>query len=126
MYIDIQHLKSKGFSHSKISKMLGISRPTVIKYVNMPPEGFRQEMEKRKHRLKKARKFEDKILSWLKQYPGMTAAQIYDWLEEKHEKVDFNEATMRNYVRHIRNEYDIQKKVVTRQYEAFDDLPMGR
>lgn len=126
MYIDIRHLKSKGFSHSKISKMLGISRPTVIKYVNMSPEEFRQEMEMRKHRLKKAQKFEKDVVSWLKQYPQMTAAQVYDWLEEKHDHVEFNEATMRNYVRHIREEYDIPKEVLARQYEAADDPPMGK
>ena len=58
MYIDIKHMKSRGFSNSKISKMLGISRPTVIKYVNMTPDEFRLEMEKRTQRVKKAEKYE--------------------------------------------------------------------
>ncbi|EYE87202.1 hypothetical protein Q428_14625 [Fervidicella metallireducens AeB] len=126
MYIDIKHLKSRGFSNSKISKLLGISRPTVIKYVNMEPEEFAQEMNKRKHRTKKAQKYEEDIIGWLKQYPQMTAAQVFDWLEEKYEKIDFNESTMRNYVRFIRKEYDILKDSSTRQYEASDDPPMGK
>ncbi|HCS11105.1 MAG TPA: hypothetical protein DIV40_06590 [Clostridiales bacterium] len=35
MYIDIKRLKGKGFSNTKIAEMLGISRPTVIKYMKM-------------------------------------------------------------------------------------------
>jgi len=35
MYIDIKHLKQKGFSNSKIAAMLDISRPTVIKGLSL-------------------------------------------------------------------------------------------
>ena len=126
MYIDIKHLKSKGFSNSKISKMLGISRPTVIKYVNMAPEEFKLEMEKRTQRTKKAEKYDLEIISWLKQYPQMTAAQLYDWLEEKYQELNFNESSMRNYVRHIREKHNIQKESHPREYESAEDPPMGR
>jgi len=126
MYIDIKHLKSKGFSNTKIADMLDVSRPTVIKYVKMEPEEFYQEMEGRRHRKKKPDKYEDDIVGWLKQYPQMTAAQVFDWLEEKHGNIDFNEATMRNYVRFIRKEYGIVKDTNPRQYEACDDPPMGK
>lgn len=124
MYIDIKHLKSKGFSNLMISKMLGISRPTVIKYV-MTPDEFRLEMEKRTQRTKKAEKYDEEIVTWLKQYPQMAAAQLYDWLEERYGKLDFNESSMRNYVRYIRKKHDIPKECHPRQYEAADDPPMG-
>ncbi|MFA5577846.1 MAG: IS21 family transposase [Tissierellaceae bacterium] len=126
MYIDIKHLKGKGFSNSKIADMLSISRPTVVKYASMEPEEFYQEMEGRKHRKKKPDKYEDDIVGWLKKYPQMTAAQVFDWLEEKYGDIDFNEATMRNYVRFVRKEYNIPKDIHPRQYEACDDLPMGK
>lgn len=126
MYIDIKHLKGKGFSNSKIAEMLDVSRPTVIKYVNMEPEEFHQDMEERKSRKKKADKYEEEIVSWLKKYPQMTAAQVFDWLEEKYGDIDFNEATMRNYVRLVRKEHDISKDMHPRQYEAIDDPPMGK
>lgn len=84
MYIDIKHLKGKGFSNTKIADMLDISRPSVAKYVDMEPEEFYQEMEGRKHREKKPDKYKDNIVGWLKQYPQMTAAQVFDWLEEKY------------------------------------------
>lgn len=126
MYIDIKHLKGKGFSNSKIADMLNISRPTVIKYVNMEPEEFYQEMEGRKYRKRKPDKYEQDIIGWLKKYPQMTAAQVFDWLEEKYGDIDFNEATMRNYVRFVRKEYNIPKDTLLRQYEASDDPPMGK
>lgn len=49
----------------------------------------------------------------------MTAAQIYDWLEEKYNELKFNESTTRNYVCWIRKEYDIPKGIETRQYGAY-------
>lgn len=126
MYIDIKHLESKGFSNSKIADILSISRPTVIKYVNMEPEEFHQYMQEKKFRKKKADKYKEEIISWLKKYPQMTAAQVYDWLEEKYGDIDFIESTMRNYVRDLRNKYNIPKEKYTRQYEACDDPPMGK
>lgn len=126
MYIEIQHLKEKGFSNSKISKMLNISRPTVIKYINMSPDEFNLEMKSRNQRSKKPDIYHNDILVWLREYPEMTAAQIYDWLEEKYKEVKFNESTTRNYVRWIRKEYDIPKGIETRQYGAPDDPPLGK
>lgn len=126
MYIDIKHLKSKGFSNSKIAKMLGISRPTVIKYVNMSVEEFNKEITSQSTRTKKPDKYHDDILGWLKQFPDMTAAQVFDWLEEKYLKLCFNETTLRNYVRYLREQYSIPNDPVVRQYEAVDDPPMGK
>lgn len=116
MYIEIKHLKSKGFSNSKIAKMLGISRPTVKKYVNMSPDEFSIEMEKRTKRTKKADKYDQEIITWLRQYPLMTSAQLYDRLEENHGRLNFNEASMRNYVRYIREKHNILKESNPRQY----------
>ena len=126
MYIKIKDLKQRGFSNRKIAKMLGISRPTVIKYVNMSADDFEREMQSQRERTKKADKYYDDILGWLKQYPSMTSAQIYDWLEEKYHNLNFNETTLRNFVRVIKEEYNILKEPIIRQYEAVDDPPMGK
>ena len=111
MYIDIKRLKDKGFSNSKIASMLGISRPTVIKYVNMGADDFDKEIESRKQRTKKPDIYHNEIMSWLKHYPDMTSAQVYDWLEEKYREIAFNETTLRSYVRTMRMEQD-RKSVV--------------
>ena len=126
MYIEIQHLKKKGFSKSRISRILNISRPTVIRYIKMSPDDFQQELESRNQRIKKPSVYHDDILSWLKQYPEMTASQVYDWLEEKYLELGFIESTARNYVRWVRKEYNIPKDIETRQYGAMEDPPMGK
>jgi transposase len=126
MYIDIKRLKGKGFSNTKIAEMLGISRPTVIKYINMDAEEFEKEMQSQQKRTKKPDIYRKEILLWLKQFASISAAQVYDWLEEKYGKLNFNETTLRSYVREIRKEYNILKIPVIRQYEAMDDPPMGK
>ena len=126
MYIDIHRLKQQGFSKSKIAKMLGISRPTVIKYLNMSAEEFEKEMQSRRQRKKKPDIYREEITNWIKQYPAMTAAQVFDWLEERYPNLAFNEPTLRNYVRSIREEYNIPKEPVIRQYEAVEDPPPGK
>ncbi|AGL00978.1 IS21 family transposase [Desulfoscipio gibsoniae] len=126
MYIDIHRLKQQGFSKTKIAKMLGISRPTVIKYLKMSAKEFEKEMLSKRQRTKKPDIYREKIITWIQQNPDMTAAQIFDWLEERYQKIAFNEATLRNYVRSIREEYDIPKVPVRRQYEAVEDPPPGK
>lgn len=126
MYIDIKRLKEKGFSKSKIAEMLGISRPTVSKYIDMDADEFEKEMVSQQTRTKKPDIYREEIVSWVKQYTSISAAQVYDWLEEKYETLGFNETTLRSYVREIRKEYNILKSPVMRQYEAVDELPMGK
>jgi len=126
MYIDIKRLKEKGFSKSKIAEMLGISRPTVSKYIDMDADEFEKEMVSQQTRIKKPDIYREEIVSWVKQYTSISAAQVYDWLEEKYETLGFNETTLRSYVREIRKEYNILKSPVMRQYEAVDELPMGK
>lgn len=126
MYINIKQLKDKGFSKSKIAEMLGISRPTVIKYASMDAKEYENEIISQQKRSKKPDVYREEIISWIKQYPSISAAQIYDWLEERKGEMNFNETTLRSYVREIREEYNILKVPVIRQYEAADDPPMGK
>lgn len=126
MYIDIKYLKDKGFSNTAISEITGLSRPTVTKYLNMTGEEFQIELENHKSRNKKADKYKKEILNWIKEYPKISAAQIYDWLEEKYKTLDFKENTLRMYVRKLRNDYDIPKEKNHRQYEAVEDPPLGK
>lgn len=126
MYIDIHRLKSKGFSKSKIAKKLGISRQTVTKYLDMNPDQFEEDLKSRRYRVKKPDIYQERILSWLKEHPDISTSQIYDWLEETFNDLNFNESTLRNYVRMLRKEFNITKEQEGRQYEAVDELPMGK
>jgi len=107
--------KSKRFSKSRIAKNPNISRPTVAKYAKMTPEQFPKFQESKFHRSKKPSVYHEEILLWLNEYPDMSAAQVFDWLEEKYKELGFNESTLRNYVKNMRSEYNIPKCLETRQ-----------
>lgn len=126
MYNEIQDLKKNGLNKSQISRRLGISRPTVIKYYSMDADGFKEEMEDMHTRERKPEKFHTEILDWLIKFSDMSGAQIYDRLEEKYGELGFCEGTLRSYVRILRKEHDIPKKKYGRDYEAMDDPPMGK
>ena len=65
----------------------------------MNPEDLEQERE----RHKKLDVYTDEIVTWLKKYPDLSAAQVEDWLEEKNgKKIEACESTVRNFVREIR------------------------
>lgn len=126
MYIEIQHQKNKGFSYSRIARNLNISRPTVTKFAKMMPEQYKKFLESKARRNKKPAIYKDEILLWLNEYPDMSAAQVYDWLEEKYKQLNFNECTLRSFVRNIRSEYNLPKSTEMRQYESVSELPMGK
>jgi transposase len=126
MYIDIQQLKKIGLNKSQIARKLGISRPTVDKYIDMTPEEFNSTMEAMHERSKKPNIYEDEILDWLIEFPDLSSAQVYDWLEKKHKELDFSEGTLRRYIRDLRTKHDIPKIAFKRQYEAIPDPPMGK
>lgn len=63
------------------------------------------------------------ILSWLRNYKEITAAQIYDWLKDKYRLV-LAENSIRRYVRILRLEYDIKPESNDREYEAIQDPPL--
>jgi hypothetical protein len=67
--------------------------------------------------------YKDWIVAWLQEYPHLNASQIQDWLLEKFPDFTVGESTMRLYVNQIREEYQIAKTKVVRQYEAVDPIP---
>ena len=125
MYAKIQELKNKKFKKTQVAKQLGINRETVAKYWDMPPDKFAKT--NKYVRIRRPAVYKDIILSWLQEYPDISAAQMYDWLKERTglETLDFQQRSFREYVRQLREEYDIKKPVHSRQYEAVDELPPG-
>lgn len=125
LFFEINNMKMLGFKKSQTSRHLGIDYETVSKYWNMSVEEYSELLERRKHRKKKLDEYKDEILSWLKDYPDMSAAQIHDWLLERYKDINCTERSVRNYIRTLRIEYSIPKVKYKRQYEAVDELPMG-
>lgn len=125
MYMEIHQLLKQGFSKTKVAKKLGISRSTLYRYIKRDPEMMSEWMRNSKTRKKILDDYEDIILFWLRENPDMTAAQLHDWLIEKHPSLEVAESTVRLYVRSLRKEYDIPKETKPRSYEAVPELPMG-
>ncbi len=125
MYAKIQDLKRQKYKKAKVAKKLRINRETVTKYWDMSPEEY--DALTNKHRERKPDRFKSIIVGWLKDFPDMTAAQIYDWLKERSpsEQLDFQKRSFQDYVNSIRKEYDIKKPETSRQYEASEERAPG-
>jgi transposase len=125
MYLSIHQLKNLGLNVSQIARKLGVSRNTVYKYLEMTSDQMHQRLEEMKTRKKKLDRHEQEILTWLREYPDLSAAQIFDWLKERYGDIQVSEGTVRNYVRSLRKKHNIPKEIYRRQYEAVEDPPMG-
>jgi len=125
MYTKIQELKRLNLNVSQIARHVGVSRNTVYKFMNMTPAEFNQALERGETRKKKLDGYKDVVLNWLKEYPDLSAAQVYDWLQAKHPAICVSERIVCNLVNQLRKEHTIPKTVYKRQYEAIPDPPMG-
>jgi transposase len=123
LYLEIQQMKERGFSIQQIAKQLKVSRTTVYNYMEKTPEEAFEWVNSLGSRKKKLDPYKDWIVAWLQKYPHLNASQIQDWLLEKFPDFTVGESTMRLYVNQIREEYQIAKTKVVRQYEAVDPIP---
>ncbi len=124
MHGEIHRYKKMGLKIAQIARNLGITRNTVYSYLNFTPEEVLTLNGG--NRRKKLDDYEDIIVSWLRMFPDLSAAQIHDWLLERKYHIDVCESTVRNYVRNLREIHNIPKKVESRSYEAIEDPPMGK
>ena len=93
----MKQLKEGNYSQREIATILGVSRNTVQKYVDMDGEEFHVSLASIKQRKQKLDAHKNQILRWLQKHPAMKAAQIHDWLEE-HGHLNISESTLRRYV----------------------------
>ena len=127
-YEKIQELKRNHLNKSQAARRLHADYKTILKYWDMPPDEYAKCRNRAERRRRKADVYKDYIVSCLQQYPDMSASQLYDWIKERYgkKKLPFKKRSFRNYVSSIRKEYDIPKLDNTREYEAVEDLPMGK
>ncbi|WP_368502778.1 IS21 family transposase (plasmid) [Alkalihalophilus sp. As8PL] len=126
IYQKVHELLSQGFSNSAIAKKLSISRNRVIEYGKMNPEEFNLFVLSLQNRSKKLDPYHKEILSWLKEHPDMTGAQVFDWLNERLKVTTVAENTVRNYVNEIREVYHIPKQTLEREFSTVPELPMAQ
>jgi transposase len=124
MYSKIHAMKGQGFSIRQVSRIIRVSRNTIKKYWEMRPEEYAASYSAI-NRMTALMAYESVVLKWLEAYPGMTAAQVRDWLLERH-KLDACERTVRRFVNKLREEHGITKSSEPlREYEAVEELPKG-
>lgn len=124
LYSKIIDLKNQGFSRRSIATKLSISRNTVKAYLDRDENEMSEWLASTRSRKKALDDHQETILDWLRKNPDMSAAQIGDWLEERHYG-SFAESTVRRYVSDLRKKYKLDKHSKRRQYEAVPELPMG-
>lgn len=125
LYLEVNQLKDRGFKITAISKKLGISRNTVYKYLEMSFDEATEWVSTLKTRSKKLDPYRDLILTWLKEHPDLSSAQIEDWLKERIPTIVVGSSTLRSYVSELRDIYHIAKVIRIRDHEAVEELPLG-
>ena len=83
-------------------------------------------METNAHHKSRLDGYENVISGWLRQYPDMSGAQVYDWLKERYPKYKASERSARRYVSRLRRRLGLEKQSPSRQYQAVPDPPFGQ
>lgn len=125
LFLEVHQLKKQGFKIAAIAKKLELSRNTVYKYLGMTFQEASDWISSTGSRRKKLDPYHDQILSWLKEHPDLSSAQVEDWLKERYPTINVGGSTVRGYVREIRDFYHIPKVVRIRDHESVEELPMG-
>lgn len=124
--LEVHQLKDQGFKVAAIARKCNLSRTTVYEYLEKDLNEAYEWVNEMKKRKRKLDPYKHHILTWLKEHPDLSAAQIADWLEERCSFKDVGESTVRTYVREVREIYCIPKLLQKRTYEAIEELPMGK
>ena len=126
MFAEIHSYKKMGLNKAQVAKKLKIDYKTVSKYWDMEPSTFSKLQESAQTRSKKIDIYQMQIIEWLKEFPDLSAAQVYDWLLERNNSLNFKERTLRHYIKQLRAAYKIPKHPPLRQYEEVPEFPPGK
>jgi len=127
MYHQVHHMKREGHSVSSISKETGLNWRTVNKYLNMSEEEYEQLLINLDIREKKLSPYEDFIRNNLSNFPETGASQMHDWLKEHNPQFpDVPQRTVYNFVKYIRQKYNIPYQKALREFMIVDECDYGQ
>lgn len=124
VYSKIHQMREAGFSQRAVAKALCINRKTVKRYWNMDVDEYEHHARKIV-RIRNLDPHRDQIVTWRREYPSLTAAQVCDWVKEHYEEAHA-ERTVSRYVKELREEYRLPRHPNPPSYEAAAELPMGQ
>jgi transposase len=116
--------KKLGLNKSQVARRLGINVKTVTKYWEMGVDEF-QKYRENPSRCSKLEPYREVILSWLKEYPDLHGSQVFDWVKERYDDDSHSERNVRRLVADLRKKHGIDKKPLSRDYQAVQELPAG-
>ena len=127
MYYRIKKYLSEGFSISKISRELNISRKTIYFYNSMNEQQFMDWNAQANKKELKLSRHEEFVRSLLSKQQDFSAAQIHDRLLELEPDLLVTERTTFNFVQYIRQKHNLPKPPINRRvYESVPELPYGK
>ena len=127
MYHEIHKMKRDGFSDSRISRELVMSRHTVRRYLSMSEEDYNLFLEKQSNRKRELQPYEDFVKAKLETFPDTSASQMHDWLKEHYSAFpDVSPKTVYNFLMWVRQKYGIPKITVGREYSIIEETDYGK
>lgn len=126
VYHEIKKLSTSGLGVSQIQNRINISRNTIYKYLNMTEKEFAEFLGKKKSRKKKLSSKESFVKNLIETYPDIMATQVESRIKETYGELLVHPKTVNNFVNDLRTKYKIPKEVVSRVYQAVEELPYGQ
>jgi hypothetical protein len=128
MYKQIQKLKRKGYSKTKISHELNLNSRTTVKYFDMTESAFNRYRQQHMYRDKALDGYEKEILDVYEQndFKRLNMSAVFDYLEEKHGRLPCNEQSLRNFINYLVDVGKLQLNENVRTYSKVPELPFGQ
>ena len=127
VYYQIKKLLGQGLKVTQISRELKVSRKTIYFYLSMDEQQFMDWNATANSKKLKLAGYEFFVKGLLNKYEDYSAAQIHDRLLEVNPTLGVTERTTFNFVKFIREKYNIPKPSSTnRDYEDVEELPYGK
>lgn len=128
MWYKVKEYRSYGLTKTQISRLTGLHRQTVAKYLNMSEQEFMSSQTYTRNYAHKLDRYESFVVEELRNPAGLSAAQIEDHLREK---PDYDRTTcsktVYNFVQYVRRKHKIpipsQERL--RQFEKQVDTAPG-
>lgn len=129
MWYKVQELTEQGYNKSQIKLETGLDRATIRRYQQIDEEAFHNWIQQKRNLPKRLFQYKNYVKEILGKTPYLSAAQVEDWLKEKHDDLpDVHSKTVYNFVQSIREEFNIPKPTQnkTRQFEKLPETAYGQ
>jgi transposase len=126
-YLEIHRMHREGHSISRISQQLEVNRRTVSKYLAMSEQEYEAFLNRQSDRDKILHPYESFVKERLELYRDTSAAQMHDWLKERHS--DFpsvSQRTVFNFVCWVRDKHRLPILKEPRQCQLVEETPYGK